>query len=57
MAKVDLTIECSRYCIFLFPVATFKRIGEACVLTVFGMPVYKRIGDVSWLLGFTRQVK
>ena len=29
----------------------YKAVGHVSILTVFGFSVYKRVGDVKWLLG------
>jgi hypothetical protein len=29
----------------------YKAVGHVSMLTVFGVSVYKRVGDVKWLLG------
>lgn len=43
-----------RYTLLLLPLAKYVRVGNASMLTVFGMPVYKRIGKVSSILGWVR---
>lgn len=54
MASIDrLTVkfEAVRYCLVFFPIATYKRVGETiALLTVFGLPVYKRVGNVKKFL-------
>lgn len=45
---VGLHVE---YRIVFFPFATFKRIGDVAILTVLGIPVYKRAGGARGLFG------
>lgn len=55
MAKLEAIVTVHKcYALFLFPVATYRSAGEAAILTIFGMPVYKRIGKVSSILGWVR---
>lgn len=44
-----------RYTLLLLPLGKYVRVGNASMLTVFGMPVYKRCGDASWLIGICYQ--
>lgn len=39
------------YVLVFIPFATYKRVGEVALLTVFGLPVYKRAGDARSLFG------
>ena len=32
------------------------KVNEVELITVFGLPVFKRVGDVHWILGFTFSV-
>lgn len=43
-----------RYTLLLLPLAKFVRAGNASMLTIFGMPVYKRCGDAYSILGWAR---
>lgn len=56
MASIlKLTVEVktvTRYCFIFFPIATFAKIGEVELLTVFGLPIYKKVGEVRALFGF-----
>lgn len=52
MARMpEMKVEVTRFCIVLFPVATYLRCGELEILTVFAVPVYKRAGSVKSLFG------
>lgn len=55
MAKLEsVTVAIkTRYVFVVIPFATYKRVGEIGILTVFGIPVYKHVGDVRSLLGVT----
>ncbi len=55
MAKLETAIEvrCTKYYVVFFPIATYKRIGNVSILTVFGVPVYKRVDRVRSLCGFS----
>lgn len=44
-----------RYTLLLLPLAKYVRVGNASVLTVFGLPVYKRCGDTCSILGWVRK--
>ncbi|MCV0420135.1 MAG: hypothetical protein K5804_17980 [Microbacterium sp.] len=41
----------TKYRIVFIPFATYKRVGEVSILTVLGMPVYRRVGDIRSLFG------
>lgn len=48
----EITIKTrTRYMLVFFPVATFLECGPAAVLTVLGIPVYKRMGKARSLFG------
>ena len=42
----------TKYVFVIFPFATYKRVGEIGLLTVFGIPIYKRVDAVRSLFGF-----
>ena len=50
---VKTNIEYARYMLVLFPVATYMKVGSASLLTVLGIPVYKRIGQCRSLFGYS----
>lgn len=50
-AMVRVVVE---YRILFIPFGTYKRIGEVAILTIWGMPVYKRVGKVSSIFGIVR---
>lgn len=53
MAKIEPIVKIVEdYRIIFIPVASYRRIGEAEILKVFGIPVWKRVGVVSSLFGF-----
>ena len=39
--------ECTRYFFVFFPIATYTRVGDVSLLTIFGIPVYKKVGDLK----------
>ena len=43
-----------RYTLLLLPLAKYVRVGKASMLSVFGIPVYKRCGDAFSILGWVR---
>lgn len=48
-----LTVEVksvTRYCLIFFPIATFTKIADVELLTVFGIPVYGKVGDFKQIL-------
>ena len=51
MAKIDSLVVNTEYRLIFFPFATYKRVGEVALLIVFGVPVYRRVGDTRQLLG------
>lgn len=53
MAKLEsITVMTqTQYVFVVIPFATYKRVGEIGVLTVFGIPVYKHVGQVRSLFG------
>lgn len=52
MAKVDATIKVEVIKLYVFfPVAVWRAYGDLAVLTVFGVPVYRRIGVLVKILG------
>lgn len=56
MAKIaDITIGIHvEYRIVFFPIATWRATRDLAVLTVFGIPVYRRVGDLVNIFGFNR---
>lgn len=56
MAKLEsITVMTkTQYVFVIFPFATYRRVGEIAVLTVFGVHIYKRV-DRAWsLFGIVR---
>lgn len=53
MAKIEnITVMTqTQYVFVVIPFATYKRVGEIGVLTVFGIPVYKHVGRAWSLFG------
>jgi len=54
MAKLieEITVAIHvEYRIVFFPIATFIRLGEKERLSVFGVPVYRKVGSVKSILG------
>lgn len=49
--KVELTFK--KFCIIFFPIATYTVSGDISLLTVFGLPVYRRVGDIKSILGYS----
>ncbi len=49
---VRTNIEYARYMLVMFPVATYMKIGDASLLTILGMPVYKQSGQCRSLFGY-----
>ena len=41
----------TKICLIFFPIATLTIVGNVGLLTVFGVPVYRRVGDVREFLG------
>lgn len=56
MAKLDsFTVKTqTKYVFVLIPFATYTRVGEIALLTVFGVPVYKRVDSAWSLFGIIR---
>ena len=42
--------QVTRYCFVFFPVATFTRIGDVELLTIFGVPVYGKADHFKQIL-------
>lgn len=53
VVKIKTNIEYKRYLLVFFPIATFSKVDEIEKLTIFGVPVYARIGDTRNVLGYT----
>lgn len=55
MAKIeDVTIGMHvEYRIVFFPIATWREAGGISILTVLGIPVYRRVGDLVKIFGIT----
>jgi len=53
MAKLDIEFNVTKVAIIFFPIATYTSIVDAAKLTVFGVSVYQRVGDVRKLFGVT----
>lgn len=52
MAIIDAVVTFKKHYVLVFvPFATYKQVGEVALLTVFGLPVFKRVGDSRSLLG------
>ena len=53
MAKIEnITVMTqTRYVFVIFPFATYKQVGEIGLLTVFGVPIYKRVDHMRSLFG------
>lgn len=52
MAIIDAVVTFKKHYVLVFiPFATYKQVGEVALLTVFGLPVYKRAGHVRSLFG------
>ena len=53
MAKGTIQMDCrvTKICLIFFPIATLTIVGDIGLLTVFGVPVYRRVGDVREFLG------
>ena len=55
MATIDATVKVEVIKLYIFfPIAIWRASGDLAVLTVFGIPVYRRIGDLVNILGFNR---
>lgn len=56
MAKLENLTVMTRiqYVFVIIPFATYKQVGDIGILTVFGAPVFKRVGSAWSLLGIVR---
>ena len=57
MTAADIKIQVIHYYLVFLPFATYKRVGEAVVLTVFGMVVYRRVGTVRNICGINLKAR
>jgi hypothetical protein len=60
MAKcnIDITILAHKhFCIFFIPFGKYTRVGEIAKLTIFGLPVYQRVGDAKQVLWWVKKPK
>lgn len=53
MAKLNMELKVVEYKIVFFPVATYRKIGDAEVLTVLGMKIWQKVGDARRLFWIT----
>jgi hypothetical protein len=51
MAKMEMQIEITKFCLILFPVATYTKCGGVRVLAIFGFRVFEQVGDAKCLFG------
>lgn len=51
IATVDIKVTAVKYCFVFFPVATLTKINDISELTVFGFPVYQKVGSAVRLFG------
>lgn len=52
MAKIEpMVIVQTEYRFVFIPFATYKRVDDIRLLTVFGLPIYKRVGDARSIFG------
>jgi len=49
--NIEVVLEV-KYKILFIPFATFTRVGEIELLTILGIHVYERVGDVCGVFGF-----
>lgn len=49
-ATMSLDVQVTQYRLVFFPVATYRRCGDMAILTVLGIPMYKRCGDKRKIL-------
>lgn len=56
MAKLEnITVMTqTQYVFVIIPFATYKRVGDIGILTVFSMPVFKHVGSAWSLFGIVR---
>ena len=57
MAKIlkDTTVGLHiEYRVVFFPFATYRRCGDVVLLTVLGVPLYRRVAALERILGFGR---
>ena len=55
MAKIEAIVSVHKcYALILFPIATYRSVGEVAILTILGIPVYKQVGGVSSICGWVR---
>ena len=47
MAKINIELKLTKYMIVFFPIATYSKAGDMSMLTVFGIRVYERVGNLK----------
>jgi len=57
IATMEIKVIAAKYMFVFFPFATFTRIGDISKLTVFGIPVYRRVNDIRNVLWITYRRK
>lgn len=45
--NTEIKISVSEYRIVFFPFATFVKYGEVEIFRIFGIPVYRKVGDIK----------
>lgn len=48
--KINIHVEHTRYAFIFFPIATYTKVNEISLLTVFRIPIYQSTGKAyKWL--------
>ncbi len=50
LEKITIAVQ-TKYVFVLFPFATYTKVGDTAILTVLGIPVYRRVGGAKNILG------
>lgn len=51
MAELNIDVSIKKYyCILFFPIGRYTRVGDIARVTIFGLPVYQRVGDSEKIL-------